>query len=648
MKSTVRFGSIFVSFVLALSLSSTSYSAPENAEPKASQQASASAEPGYPAVFSLIEENIDVTSGVLVEKKHRVIKLISPDAVQRFSTLQFPYEASAEKITVDEVNITGPDGKVRPISPSEFKEFSPFEKYAEFSNFKVLGMQIKDIQPGSILEYATTRTTQPWISGEYWNETFLQELDPIPILKETITLVEKEGKQADVKVVHGSLTQPQVSRTGGVVSRTWTFEKLPPYPQEFSMPSPIDVVPRLVVSTLSGWDKILQAIRSRYFAGGEKTNLDETYQDIVKKSTTPEEKLKAVYAFVDETIRSVPPVIGDFGKVYHPLDLNIVVKQGYGDSRDKSALLALLLTKAGFHPELALLSTVGNGMVLQNLPLPFSFNRSVVKVDLNGQTFWLDPYVENCPFGYLSPEDQGRQALLLESGKFTETPIYSPAANLREVSAQAKISANGDLEVTLEVKARGADALGMRSVLKSMTSQERQQVVASLASQVASQPQIEAVTMSSIDDSNNPIMLGLKFQVKNYATTAGDLAFLTLPVNILNYLSPILSQNGPRNYPFILGNTVAEVKRLDLTIPSGFKIRTVPKGIKIDNPLGSYAASFTSLKNKLTFQSKLTLNKIEFSPKEFDTLKGLISDKSKIEESKIVLQKGDPRVSETK
>ncbi len=405
------------------------------------------------------------------------------------------------------------------------------------------------------------------------------------------------------------------------------------------MPPAVDVIPRLELSTIKSWNQVVDAVQTQYLAPANRGDLEKPLQDILKHATTADQKLKAIYGFVTQAIRSVPPIVGDLGKIPHPLDYDQILKQGVGDSRDKAALLGALLKKVGVQPQLALISTSGNGTVAENFPSPLAFNRLIVKVDNGGKALWMDPFAENCSFGYLPPEDQGRKAILLETNEFVETPVYLPSANLREMRIEAKLLGDGGLQETLELKADGADGLGMRSVLRNMADPERQQVVASLAAQVANEPHVEAITMSSVDDLNSPMMVGIKFEAKNYATVAGDLTFFSMPVNVLNYLRSILDQTGPREYPFVLGNTVDEVKRLELVIPKGYRIRTLPKGAKILTTLGSYQASFTASKGKLVFQSTFTLAKTTFSPKEFESLKSLVADKEKVEESKIVLEK---------
>ncbi len=145
----------------------------------------------FQAIFELVEDNIDATAGTLVVTKHRIVKLLSPAAVQRFSTLEFPYSLPSEKTTIGDVKITGPDGKSRIVPSTDAKEFAPFDKIPAFANFKVVALPLNDVQPGSTLEYTTVKTEDSWIAGEYWQEIFLQEMDPIPIVKERVQLMEK-------------------------------------------------------------------------------------------------------------------------------------------------------------------------------------------------------------------------------------------------------------------------------------------------------------------------------------------------------------------------------------------------------------------------------------------------------------------------
>lgn len=607
----------------------------------------AGAEPGVQNIGSLnpaqanvllLQDKIDATSDTITVQEHRIVKILTPAAIQRYGTLQFTYAEPNEKVEINNVQLTTPNGKTTPVSLLDVKESTPLQKFQPFSALKAIELNIKDLKPGETLDYTFTMTNHPWIANAHWQEIFLQDLDPIQ--QEQIILTEKDSNQADVQLFHGTLPEAKVSTAPGLITREWDFSSLPAFNPEFSMPPAADVAPRLIISTVKNWQDITQGFQRQFLMPTSDASLNKTLAGIVKKDAKPAETLNAIYSFVAQNIRSLPPDIGgEVEKIPHPLDYDSILNLGIGDCRDKAALLQALLQKAGFNAELALLSTTSNGKVVPSMPMPFIFNRLIVRVVQDSKVTWLDPYSENAPTGYLPPEDQGQEALFLSNAQFLETPVFPPSANLREINAEAMLSSNGNLKEILSLNATGADGFALRSVLRNIPDQERRQVIASLATQVSHASKVDAVSLSSVENLNAPMALGIKFQAKNYATVIGDLTFLPLPINVLNTFTSILALTGQRQYPFIIGNTIQETKHLELMIPKGYAIRTLPKGKTFENSIGAYQASFSKDSNKLIFESSFTIAKTSVDADEFQKLKDLITNKINLEESKIVLMK---------
>lgn len=643
----MKLSAFFVASILFIELFAGSVSAKAipitNPDQSSSQTQQASPDAAsYQAIIQLNEDSIDATGPSTLVKEHRIVKLLSPDAVQRYArALEFTYVTPTQQWTIEDVKVTTPDGKVTDLPLTDEKVISPLEKFPPYNNLKFLFLPLKNLQPGSILEYTATYSEQSWIPGEYWELLYLQDQDPIT--KEVVSLTEKTGASAQVEELHGSLPSAQTSNGTGSVTRTWEWDNVEPYPDlasELSVPPPADIAPQLIISSLDGWDKVGRGVETAYLSPATPGDLDSVISKYLKTATTSDDKLRLTYAFVDQAIRSLPEKIGgDFGKIPHPLDYDVMVQQGLGDTRDKAALLAALLKKEGFDPELALISTSANGAVPEDIPYPGAFNRLLVRVRSAGNIFWFDPYVENCPFGYLPPEDQGRRALILDTGEFMDTPILPAADNSREVDVKARVLADGGLVANLDMTANGSDSIAMRTLLRSVAPDQRNQLIGALAGQIAESPKVDQVTLSSVDDLDHPLAIGVQFEAASYATVAGDLTFLSMPFNVSTDLQAILAENGARQYPFLLGSTTREVKHLDLTIPPGYKLRFLPKGIKISNPIGSYEAHFSETGNKLVFDSTFVLDKISIEPAEWQDLKSLVSDKVKTEGEKIVFEK---------
>ncbi len=599
----------------------------------------------YQAVILLNTNTINAAGKEVVSTEHQIVKLLSPEAVRQYSdALLFYYVTPDQKWTIDQVKITSPDGATQNIPVDTAKVVSPLEKFPPYNHLKEIFLPLSNLQPGDVLNYTVTKTEKFWIPGNFWDMFFLQDQNPVKDLE--VSVIEKPGQKFHVKEMNGTLPS-SVKKTGknGTVITTWKWKNVPAYHFPSSeLPTILisDIVPKLLISSVSHWSQINKAVKDKFFTPVVSGTgaLRKLLKGIVKKSDTLSKKERTIYDFVDLNIKSLPSRFGgDFGIIPHTLNYQTILRQGLGDDRDKSALLYALYKKEGVHPQLALISTLNNGKFSAHFPVPSVFNRVLVGVTHNGETLWLDPFVQNAPFGYLPPEDQGRTAFLLNTGSFVKTPVLPPHANFREVDVVGKLSANGSLKESLDIKVDGANSIGMRTLLQNVPLEQRQRVVSALAAQIAGrQPKIEQVSISSVTNLNRPLVVGVRFKAPNYATTAGNLSLISLPFNSSNGLQAILKEKGGRVYPFVIGSKMQEIKRMTLTFPKSYRVRYLPKDVKIENATGFYKAYFKVVKNKLIFNSNFIINKRIIQPDQFSLFKDLIAKKYKTESAKIVFK----------
>ena len=78
---------------------------------------------------------------------------------------------------------------------------------------------------------------------------------------------------------------------------------------------------------------------------------------------------------------------------------------------------------------------------------------------------------------------------------------------------------------------------------------------------------------------------------------------------------------------------------MTLAFPLSYRVRYIPKSVKIQNATGFYQAYFKVVKNKLMFDSNFIINKRIIQPDQFSLFKDLVSKKLKTESTKIVFEK---------
>ncbi len=600
----------------------------------------------YQAIILLNSNTINATGRRVVSTEHQVVKLLSPEAVRQYSdALLFYYVTPDQKWTIDQVKITTPDGSTKNIPVDEAKVVSPLAKFPPYNHLKEIFLPLSGLQPGDVLNYTVTKTEKFWIAGNFWDMFFLQDQNPVKDLK--VSVIEKSGKKVYVKEMNGTLPLPtRKIRRDGSIRMTWRWKNVHPYHFSSSeLPNILvsDIVPKFLISSVSHWSQIKHAVNRRFFTPVVSGTgvLRKFLKGLLKTNDTSSKKERLIYDFVDLDIKSLPSRFGgDFGIIPHTLNYQTILRQGLGDDRDKAALLFALYQKEGLHPQLALISTLNNGKYSAHFPIPSVFNRVLVGVPQNGETLWLDPFVQNAPFGYLPPEDQHRTAFLLNSDSFIQTPVLPPHDNFREVVVSGTLTRTGGLNESLRIKVDGANSIGMRTLLQNVPLEQRQKVVSALAAQIAGgQPKVQQVMISSVTNLNKPLIVGLKFKAPHYATVAGNLSLISLPFNSSNGLKMILKEKGTRTYPFVIGSKMQEIKRMTLAFPLSYRVRYIPKSVKIQNATGFYQAYFKVVKNKLMFDSNFIINKRIIQPDQFSLFKDLVSKKLKTESTKIVFEK---------
>lgn len=116
--------------------------------------------------------------------------------------------------------------------------------------------------------------------------------------------------------------------------------------------------------------------------------LDAEVATLEAGAATPEAKMRAALDFVQQDIRYFGTEIGP--GTHRPTDADTVLRQRFGDCKDKAALLTALLARMGFDAVPVLVSATYLQAVQQHEPTPLAFDHVIVRVMLAGEPIYLD------------------------------------------------------------------------------------------------------------------------------------------------------------------------------------------------------------------------------------------------------------------
>jgi TPR repeat protein len=179
---------------------------------------------------------------------------------------------------------------------------------------------------------------------------------------------------------------------------------------EFEQFTPPEYMPirLLEFSEFSDWQGVAKWAVGLFPKAQENSSLNELANEF-NRENTPEKKAAAALHWVQNEVRYFSVSIGE--NSHRPQSPETVIKKRYGDCKDKSYLLVSILAKLGIKANPILIALHAPKIPAKVLPSPEWFDHVIVRIDLNGQYYFVDPTLT----GQVSP--------------LTSLPIAMPGAS---------------------------------------------------------------------------------------------------------------------------------------------------------------------------------------------------------------------------
>ena len=175
-------------------------------------------------------------------------------------------------------------------------------------------------------------------------------------------------------------------------------------------------------------------------------------REIAQASKSDEERVQRALDFVQKEIRYFGTEIGE--GTHQPAAPETVLKQRFGDCKDKAVLLVALLSELGVEAQPVLVSTYYTSQTGAQIASPLAFNHAIARVHLNDRFYWLDG-----TRAYQSGALAGRgstglgQGLIAQAGQTALTTLPSGVADLRVQSSNTIRVTKFAEDPVLEVRA---------------------------------------------------------------------------------------------------------------------------------------------------------------------------------------------------
>lgn len=314
-----------------------------------------------------------------------------------------------------------PDGTVVPLGEDDIF----VERRSRARRNFVTKAAFPAVEVGAILDYRYTF---------FW-DTFLY-LDPwlfhggLPKLRSEITYVKPDNLAVGTwgKETGAEKFEFGQEKTPHGVELSVAMDNLPSLPDEpFGFPftdlsSRFMVIPHTVVTSgvevdlLESWRSVCEIFENQIYTDFEKgdRSVKRLARDLVEGAKSDRERAEILYRYVRDEIRTL-----DFPGVWLASErADDVVENRQGNMADQALVLRTMLDAVGIDEDDARPTWIGHrddGLVDPGVANPSWFRGTVLRVELDGETVFLDPSDPTLAFGTLAPGHEGSVAVACDT-----------------------------------------------------------------------------------------------------------------------------------------------------------------------------------------------------------------------------------------
>ena len=408
----------------------------------------------------LYDTQVRIDGGVETTYRRHIYKVVNRSGLEAAAQQQASFDPSYEKLVIHSVRILR---EGRAIDITDRIDVDSMRRERELDDGIVTGirtvvMRMPDVRVGDLIDVSWSWISRPplW-PGHYFSTAQLGWSVPVEITHYSVDL--PSAVPPEIMRYRGA-PAARKSRRGGRTVYEWTSVDPQPVVDQEDTPAWFQPWQRISVSTMRRWSDVVNWSLPLYRAADEfPASLEPEAVRIDRAGGGPERKAISALRLVQDKIRYTSMSIGTGS--YAPRSPAQVVRQRWGDCKDKAQLLVALLRRLKIEAWPALTDTK-EGMALdRGPPAPLAFNHVVVQARINGRTYWLDPTIahQGGTLATLAPLAY-RKALPIRPGQIglEDIPLPRPGGPTHDVTETYRLAPEGIyLSVDSRYTGDGAD-----------------------------------------------------------------------------------------------------------------------------------------------------------------------------------------------
>ena len=447
----------------------------------------------------------------------------------------------------------------------------------------------------------------------YFTQVFFT--DQLPVIEKKIVFEVPQWMTVDFKAYNFEgfdIQQKKITQSNGSTHYIFTAKKLSPIETYDDVPGQTYTYPHLLIlfkdfkknnqtTTLLGSVDDLylwyRAVADKVENQPEK--LKSIVNDLLKGVDSPEQKVKAIFYWVQDNIRYI--AFEDGIAAFKPEDAQKVYAKKYGDCKGMANLMKSMLKVAGFDARLTWIGT--NHLVYDySTPSIAVANHMICTLLLNGKKYYLDATEKYIPFGKYAERIQGRPILIENGEKYwlEKIPVAQKEANqvlkthFFEIQGESLV---GQGKHTY----RGEQQKEILYYLNFSSQKKTSELVQLLVDNNNKNCHLDSLRFSNPNQRGGSFTIDYQIKLDNKAASFDSDIYVDL--DFYKEFKGFKAEKD-RLSNLNLREKVYRQAKVVLQIPARYQVKHLPKNLNITNPSFSIQVSFTTTKNSQIIYNK--------------------------------------------